>query len=183
MEFPESYLNMYWQFHSQDMMHTTSQDTESNNRKISDLISQFMESLDRKDYVKLRKILNPEIHVDYSSFRAEKPGIISSEEFVNRRQSALANLDTQHLFSNLEIDVKEDEAFAKCDYHIARKQQSGSKEFNSEGAYIFTLVTHDRNWLISGIVQNHYRSVGDSEIHGATLLDPMKPDPLSADTS
>ena len=62
-----------------------------------------MEYLDRKDYVKLRKILNPRIHVDYSSFRAETPGIISSEEFVNSRQSALANLDTQHLFSNLAV--------------------------------------------------------------------------------
>ena len=141
------------------MMHT-SRDTGSDDRKISDLISQFMESLDRKDFVKLKEILNPEIHVDYSSFRAERPGIISSGEFVEKGQSALENLDTQHLFSNLEIEIKDDEAVARCNFHIARKQKGGDKEFSSEGSYVFTLIPWDRSWVISGIVQNHSRSMG-----------------------
>ena len=164
------------------MMHT-SRDTGSDDRKISDLISQFMESLDRKDFVKLKEILNPEIHVDYSSFRAERPGIIASGEFVEKRQSALENLDTQHLLSNLDIEIKDDEAVARCDYHIARKQKGGDKEFNSKGTYVFTLIPRERSWVIAGIVQNHDRSMGDPGIHGATLLNPAKPSTASAGAS
>lgn len=146
-------------------------DTEADKQDIEDVISWFMGAFDQKDYVLLQSILADRIYIDYSSFREEEAGIITSTEYVNRRRVALHHLVTEHLYSNLEINIENNKAIAKCNYHIsrARRTKGETKSFNSEGSYIFTLTREIQNWLISGIVQKHLSSIGDHTIHGAEI--------------
>jgi hypothetical protein len=67
---------------------------------IHELLTAYANSFDRKDWAGLGECLADTLHTDYSQLRHTPPETISREHFVELRQSALHELDTQHLLSN-----------------------------------------------------------------------------------
>jgi len=87
----------------------------------------------------------------------------STAEYVAQRKAALEQLQTQHLFSNLEIVVVNYEVRCRCSALILRRLDKNF--FNTHAIHEFTYIFQNETWLISKIKQRVLWNEGDSEIH------------------
>lgn len=87
----------------------------------------------------MKSCLAAQVDCDYTSLRGKKESL-TAKEHVALRKSALELLQTQHLFSNLEIDVSNDghEARCRCSALILRRREE--QFFNTHAIYEFTCV-------------------------------------------
>jgi hypothetical protein len=135
-----------------------------NMQKILNVISDFANSFDNKDWQKLKHTLAPTLSVDYTDFRGEKSEV-SNDVYVEVRSKTLCQLKTHHMFSNFNVIVNENLATVTCSAIIFRKNES--RYFNTHCGYLFKLETLNNHWRIIGIKQNILWHEGDPEIHGA----------------
>src|SRR5262249_36869800 len=117
-------------------------------------------AFDDKNWPALRACLCEEVFVDSSSARIEPASRIPSDRYVERRRNALRNLDVQHSFLNLrvEMDAAGKTAKARCSSLVYRLQGSsvgfGRSYLHSCGRCDFAFAMIEGEWKISGIAQN-----------------------------
>ena len=104
--------------------------------EIRNIISKFANSIDRKDWEGLKSILSHEAESDYSSLRGVKE-VITAEEYVAKRITALHHIDTHHIIANHEITVVDESAECKASTIIWRR--TDDVEFNTHALYVFML--------------------------------------------
>lgn len=146
--------------------------SEKDRDAINDVLCKFFRSFDTRDWTAMRECLCDRIWTDYSSFRDVAPGEISGDRYVAQREAALAALDMQHNFLNLQIEGGGNTAAAWCNYIIHRfhPEFDGQDDgfFHSYGRYEFGFSRKEGQWAIRRIRQILLRNQGNPEIHGAT---------------
>lgn len=134
----------------------------------------FFAAFDKRDWPSMSACLAPEIFIDYSSSGREAPGMMTGEEFVRRRASAVDNLTKQHSFSNLCVtkNLEEENVAASCNYLILRFDLRNPKQeenfYHSCGEYLFEMVVLSNKLKISSIKQLKLQSWGNISLHGGT---------------
>jgi hypothetical protein len=140
---------------------------------IHDLLCQFQGVFDLLDWQRMEGCLWEQLHVDYSSFRNEPPGIMMREDYIALRRAALSKLKMQHNFSNLLISVCGDDASAQCNYQILRflaaDCRSETDFFHSYGRYYLGLAQREGEWRICRIRQELIANHGTPGLHLAAL--------------
>lgn len=140
---------------------------------IHDRLCQFQTTFDLLDWQRMEGCLWEQLHVDYSSFRDEPPGLITREAYIALRQAALSELKMQHNFSNLLVSVSGDNASAQCNYQIYRFRtancQGETDFFHSYGRYFFDLAKRRGEWRICRIRQELIANHGTHSLHRAVL--------------
>lgn len=131
---------------------------------INNLLFKFANSFDLKDWDGMESCLAPQVDCDYSGLRGKKETLMA-KEYVALRKEALEPLQTQHLFSNLEIDVSDDRHQATCRCSALILLRRGELFFNTHAVYEFACVQKNKRWLISKIKQTVLWNEGDAEIH------------------
>ncbi|MBM3857584.1 MAG: nuclear transport factor 2 family protein [Verrucomicrobia bacterium] len=130
---------------------------------ISNLLFKFANSFDLKAWDEMESYLAEQVECNYTSLRGKKEAL-AAKDYVALRRASLEPLQTQHLFSNLEIDVHdENEATCRCSALILRRR--GEQFFNTHAIYKFTCLCQKEKWLISKIKQTVLWNEGDAEIH------------------
>lgn len=130
--------------------------------KIRNLIARFANSFDLKDWKGMQLLLMDNVTCDYTSLRKTNL-ILTAEEYVQQRINALEKLQTQHLFSNLEISITNDHATCRFSALILRRLQESF--FNTHAVYEFTLFYKNDQWLIGKIKQEVLWNEGNPAIH------------------
>lgn len=135
-----------------------------NRSAISNLLFKFANSFDLKAWDEMERCLAEQVDCDYSGLRGTKE-TLRAKDYVALRKAALEPLQTQHLFSNLEIDVSDDrhEPTCRCSAFILRRR--GEQFFNTHAIYEFTCVQKNEQWFISKIKQTVLWNEGDTAIH------------------
>ena len=134
----------------------------------------FANAFDLKDWNALRACLAAEIVVDYSAFRGEPPMIVTAEDYVASRASALAALKTQHLSTNHQVTLAGDRAECFSAFLIHRITPTSGVFFDTSGRYFDTAghywhgcARSPDGWRIDRIRQTVLWTRGTPEIHGA----------------
>ncbi len=130
--------------------------------EIRNLIARFANSFDLKDWKGMQSLLMEQVSCDYTSLRKTKT-VLTAAEYVQQRIEALEKLQTQHLFSNLEISIADDQATCRCSALILRRLQGDF--FNTHAVYEFTLFCKNDRWLIGKIKQEVFWNEGNPKIH------------------
>ena len=130
---------------------------------VGQAIHRFMNCFDLKDWGTMRGLLTPELRTDYSQLRGDAPGMTTADAYVGARASALTELATHHVVSNLDVHTFNATAGARVSCLIFRRR--GETSFNSHAFYGFALVEHEQQWQIAGITQKIFWNEGDPEIH------------------
>lgn len=130
--------------------------------EIARIVARFGNCFDLKDWSGLEALLAEHVEVDYSDLRGER-ATVSRRDYVDQRRSALADLDTHHLLSNLEIEAQGDRATCRASGSIQRRR--GDRHFDSHVIYVFRLERRSPSWCICGIQQKVLWSEGDPTIH------------------
>ena len=137
---------------------------------IQTTVSRFANCLDHKDWHGLSLILTDTIECDYQALR----GITEScdkQHFIELRKSALSPLNTQHIFSNYDIELNVNNiADCKVSALILRKNEQ-DQYFNTHAFYQFQLVQIAEQWLIRAIKQQVFWNEGDPSIHSGVTED------------
>lgn len=145
--------------------------TATDTMQIHNLLCHFMQAFDDKNWTQMRACLCDTVFCDYSSFRREAPAEMTAETYVAKRREALSDLDMQHNFLNLRVEVHGHTASARCNYLIHRFRPDFAGEadgfFHSYGHYDYRLVRVDGAWKISHIAQHLLKNHGNPDIHGA----------------
>ena len=134
---------------------------------IANILSRFANSFDLKDWQGLRGVLADSIDIDYSDLRGKRESVRNTE-YVALRESSLQHLNTHHLLSNIDIQVKGNTANCTASAMIFRTLNSetlNSEYFNSHVIYRFGLTKTDLGWRISSIKQSVLWSEGNASIH------------------
>ena len=131
---------------------------------IQQLIAQFANSFDMKDWTALGECLADELATDYSELRGTPPETMTRARFLELRRSALQLLRTHHLGGNVEIKLAQSVAEAKVSMVIYRSAESGGI-FNTHCLYMFGLVRVEGRWVIKSIVQKVLMNDGQRHIH------------------
>ncbi len=131
---------------------------------IQQLIAQFANSFDMKDWTALGECLADELATDYSELRGTPPETMTRARFLELRRSALQLLRTHHLGGNVEIKLAQSVAEAKVSMVIYRGAESG-EIFNTHCLYMFGLVRVEGRWVIKSIVQKVLMNDGQRHIH------------------
>ncbi|MHC8304841.1 nuclear transport factor 2 family protein [Pseudomonas sp. PB3P13] len=145
---------------------------------VHEVLCRFFAAFDKRNWTSMNDCLASEVFIDYSSSGREAPGIMSGEEFVQRRATALDNLTKQHSFSNLYINCDADvqSVRASCNYLILRFDLRNPKQdenfFHSCGEYVFELDKFGDEWKITSIKQLKLQSWGNIHLHGGTATIP-----------
>lgn len=133
--------------------------------KIQQVIHRFANSFDIKDWQGLADCFTEKIYTDYSDLRGTLPETMDSKHYVHFRQEALSKLQTHHLCSNHEIEVKGDKAVCKTSMVIYRSGANEQENFTTHCMYTFNLQKINSAWKITGIIQKVFWNEGDASIH------------------
>ena len=134
--------------------------------EIRNLIACFANSFDLKDWKGMQSLLMEQVDCNYTSLRKTK-STLTAEEYVQQRIQALEKIQTQHLFSNLEISISDDQAACRCSALILRRLQGDF--FNTHAIYEFTLFYKNDRWLIGKIKQEVLWNEGNPAIHAGVI--------------
>jgi len=117
---------------------------------IAGVISRFARSFDLKDWEGLKDVLAELIDLDYTDLRGtrETP---SREQYVSLRKTALQELDTQQILSNLDIRIDGEHTSCVAPAVIFGKRDE--ERFDTHAIYRFSLVNEPSSWHISSIKQ------------------------------
>lgn len=132
--------------------------------ELQDLVARFANSFDLKQWDRLGQCLTATLHTDYSDLRGTPPEILSRDEFVQRRRSALQDLQTHHLAGNLEVALSGAIANLKVSMAIYRRNGAG-ETFNTHCLYFFGAEQEEGVWRINSITQKVLMSYGQPAIH------------------
>lgn len=138
--------------------------------QIIETIATFANTIDQKNWQKLRDLLTDELEIDYSDFRGEAPRQISADEFVQQRSSSLSHLKTLHISTNHEVTIQANRAECRSAYQIYRldpNREAGSNRLDTAGNYVHQLIQVGDRWRIGVITQTVVVISGDREVHGA----------------
>lgn len=136
--------------------------------KIIDVIVGIANAMDEQNWQRLRGYLTDKIQVDYSEFRAELPGQITAEAYIQKRVEGLAGLKTLHISTNHEVTVIKKDAICRSAYRIYRfdrTYKSDRNRLDTAGNYEHRLVKVDGKWRVSAIRQTVVMLDGNRQVH------------------
>lgn len=129
--------------------------------EVQQVIGRFMNSFDLKDWILMRSTLTDTLVVDYRDLKGEAPKVVSAVDYVDSRETSLAQLTTHHLIANFDINIHANSAKAKANCLIYRT--NGEQTCRSHAVYTFALRLVDHNsWKIAGIKQKILWNEGES---------------------
>ena len=132
--------------------------------ELQNLLGRFANSLDLKEWDRLGECLAESLYTDYSDLRGTPPEVMSRDKYVQLRRAALEELQTHHLFGNLETDVDKSTAHVRASMIIYRQSRNGDR-FNTHCLYFLVVKRGDGGWRITSIRQTVLMSEGASGIH------------------
>lgn len=135
--------------------------------EIKNLIENFCESFDKKDWMLMDNCLSEELEVDYESFRGTPKQNITSKEYIEKRVIGLKGLRTKHTTTDYKIIRNEDEINCQCKFEIKRYTEDSQNYFHSYGTYEFGIKERNNTLKIYTMKQTVTRMEGDKNIHGA----------------
>ncbi|ANY77148.1 hypothetical protein BB934_02045 [Microvirga ossetica] len=139
---------------------------------INDVLCRFFLAFDERDWTAMEDCLATEVFIDYSSSGREQPSVMSSTEFVKRRQDAVDTLAKHHSFSNLLLSTGADGVRGRCNYLILRFDRAftgeGEDFYHSCRAYEFLFGRAEGAWKITNITQRALQSWGNRQLHAGT---------------
>ena len=118
--------------------------------EITDLLTRYARAVDRKDWALYRTVFTPDAHIDYSSAGGAVSGV---EAMCDWLAEALAQFPaTQHMVSNVHIDLDGDGATVEAMYHNPMTMPDGSAWFTG-GWYHHDLVRTGDGWRSEKLVE------------------------------
>lgn len=136
--------------------------------KIVDVIVGIANSMDAKNWPKLKRYLVDEINIDYSEFRGEPPQKITAEAYVQQRIEGLTGLKTLHVSTNHEVAVNKNYAQCRSAYRIYRFDpdcELGQDRLDTAGNYDHQLIQVEGEWRVTAIKQTVVMMTGDRRVH------------------
>ena len=130
--------------------------------EINNTLSRFANSFDLKDWKTLKSVLAENVNVDYADLRG-KMETLSRDQYVAQREAALQELNTHHILSNIDIEMKNGGAIVAASAMIYRSL--GEEYFDSHVIYGFKLEMINSSWRITSIKQTVLWNEGNSKIH------------------
>lgn len=131
---------------------------------VAEVLNRFANSFDLKDWWALGSTLADEVVCDYRDLRGDL-STYSREQYLALREEALGCLKTQHLFTNLEIEVDGKDANCRVNALILR-QGEDERVFTTHAIYFFTLLQNEAGiWQIKQIRQQVLWNDGDRSLH------------------
>ena len=100
--------------------------------------------------------------MDYADLRG-KIETLSRDQYVAQREASLQKLNTHHVLSNIDIEMKNGGAIVSATAMIYRSL--GEEYFNSHVIYGFKLEMITSSWRITSIKQTVLWNEGNSQIH------------------
>lgn len=119
---------------------------QSGHVAIAHVLLSYARALDERDWALLGRCFTEDGVTDYGELAGVHTG---TESIVTACRDALGGLDaTQHLVTNIEVDVVDEHAAdARCSFQ-AQHVLDGSRLFTVGGTYLDHLVCQDGRWLI-----------------------------------
>lgn len=139
---------------------------------ISDAVIGYATALDRRDWVLLRVLMTPVVHLDYSDFDPSLDLSMPADEWVARVTEGLSGFDgTQHLSTNHVHTFDEDSAVCVSQMQAAHFLIEGNETARSDiyGYYTTGLVKSGNNWLIKSVKLTITATVGDTEVYARAV--------------
>ncbi len=129
----------------------TPETTVADRIEIADLLTRYARAVDTRDWELYRQVFTPSAHIDYTS----AGGVAGDLETVAAwLEQTLAGFDmTQHLISNLEVDVDGDEARVRAMFFNPMRASDGT-QFTCGGWYDHDLVRTDAGWRSRRLVED-----------------------------
>ncbi len=122
----------------------------SDRLEITDLLTRYARAVDRKDWDLYRTVFTPDAHIDYSSAGGAVLGV---EEMCGWMDEALAQFPaTQHLISNVHVELDGDTAGVEAMFHNPMKMPDGSA-WVTGGWYHHDLVRTADGWRSRQLVE------------------------------
>ncbi len=118
--------------------------------EIADLLTRYARAVDTRDWDLYREVFTPSAHIDYTS----AGGVVGDVETVATwLEETLAAFEmTQHLISNLEVDVDGDEARVRAMFFNPMRTADGTR-ITCGGWYHHDLVRTDAGWRSRRLVE------------------------------
>ena len=129
------------------------------------LVTRYVNSLDRHDWVGFKECFTPEVAIDMSSLRGVSASIMNVDDWVRRVQASATVFDkTLHYISNQEIEMMGDEAV--CFSHLCARHWK-SDETDGQGSHlvVFGIYTHrvrrtSFGWRITSVAVDSRKTEG-----------------------
>ena len=131
--------------------------------QITRVLHRFANCFDLKAWDELSCLLSDTLECDYQDLRGTIE-FIPKHEYIALRRQSLDHLKTQHLFSNLDINIDKDQASCCLNALICRHGEN-NKIFNTHAIYNFKLIYESGQWKIGKIKQTVLWNEGDPSIH------------------
>jgi hypothetical protein len=122
------------------------------NAELHQLVAQFANSLDLKDFDRLGDCLADTILTDYSDLRGTPPETVTREAFVEFRRVGLRERQTHHLAGNIEITATQNDAQVVASMLVFVQEPAGEM-IRIHCVYFFDVVRQTSGWRITGIRQ------------------------------
>ena len=129
---------------------------------IATVINRFANSFDLKDWEGLKSVLAELIDLDYMDLRGTRE-TLSREQYVSLRKTALQELNTQHILSNLVVQI--DGKRASCVASTIIFRNKDEEHFDTHAIYRFGLTNEASSWYISSIKQTVLWNEGNPDVH------------------
>jgi 3-phenylpropionate/cinnamic acid dioxygenase small subunit len=118
--------------------------------EINDLLTRYARAVDRKDWALYRTVFTTDARIDYSSAGGAVSGV---EEMCGWLDEALAQFPaTQHMVSNVRVELDGDTATVEAMFHNPMKMPDGST-WVTGGWYHHRLVRTDDGWRSRELVE------------------------------
>jgi 3-phenylpropionate/cinnamic acid dioxygenase small subunit len=122
----------------------------SDRLEITDLLTRYARAVDRKDWNLYRTVFTADTHIDYTSAGGAALGL---EEMCAWMDEALAQFPaTQHLISNVHVEIDGDAATVEAMFHNPMKMPDGSA-WVTGGWYHHDLVRTADGWRSRKLVE------------------------------
>jgi len=122
----------------------------SDRLEIQDMLYEYAEIIDKKDFDRLRDVFSEDAHIDYSAFGG---AVGSLEEIIKFLKEAMTDIfpNTQHLNANVQIKVEGDTASGRvmCFNPMEMNLPEGGTQVVMFGLwYVDKYVRTEKGWRI-----------------------------------
>ena len=130
---------------------------------ITDVVNSVGTLADLGEYSQLEQLFTEEVTVDYTSLFPGEVQNIPSQQLMTQWQSVLPGFDaTQHMISNHQITIDDDEATAVA--YVRATHKLGDEMWVVGGYYVDELVRTDEGWKLKAIQYNALYEEGDRSL-------------------
>jgi hypothetical protein len=148
---------------------TPDRQRSNNMEQIIERISRFFVAVDNRDWDEVKKILAPEVLLDYTSMSGGEPARLTSTQIVDTWKGFLPGFDaTHHQLGNFLVESSGDKAtafFYGTATHYIKDNRKGNL-WTVVGSYNINLARTDGAWRIETLKFNLKYIDGNNDLPG-----------------